>query len=81
MAALSVLDCCTAHLPPDRDEVATLAAQPENIANSAPDDMARSVIERYLNEKQEKMTSGQHLRPGHPFMSHGAGHEGSPDGA
>lgn len=78
MAALCVLDSCTAHEPPNRDEVATLAAQPENIGKTAPDDMARSVIERYLNEKQGTMTLGQHLRPRHPFMSYGAGREGSP---
>jgi hypothetical protein len=52
MAALSVLNSCITNESPNRDEVATLAAQPENIGNTAPDDMARSVIEKYLNEKR-----------------------------
>jgi hypothetical protein len=52
MAALSVLNSCITREPPNRDEIATLAAQPENVGNTAPDDMARSVIERYLNERR-----------------------------
>ena len=46
MAALSGTELLLTKEPPNRDEAATLAAQPENVGNTAPDDMARSMIER-----------------------------------
>jgi hypothetical protein len=55
-AALSVLNSCTMHRPPDGDALTVIAGDSEH-PNTAPDEMASAVVEEYL-EKRKKLQGG-----------------------
>ena len=46
-AAISVLNSCTTHQPPDEKALAVIAGEGGHPDVAAPDDMARAVVEAY----------------------------------
>ena len=57
-AALSVLNSCTMHQPPDENAVAVIAGRAGGTDRAAPDDMARAVVEAYRESSHKAAKVG-----------------------